>query len=166
MRSYLTAMCFFLTCITVLTVIAAPDVSAERIDCIINSSNPDPSLYTRIDNVTTQGHYSGGTIFHLFCSRNWDRSAGNVSFRFVDPGHVQDPDYNTFPNDEKLGREVVSCDYETGGTPGECSDDSDICAFTMSGDQNAHIADCDQDKLPPSTSYKGTLCWGWIGGLR
>ncbi|WP_263808062.1 LamG-like jellyroll fold domain-containing protein [Salinibacter sp.] len=28
----------------------------------------------------------------------------------------------------------------------------------MSGDRNAHIADCDQDKLPPSTDYDGTLC--------
>jgi hypothetical protein len=28
----------------------------------------------------------------------------------------------------------------------------------MSGGQNAHIADCDQNKLPPSTSYDGTLC--------
>ncbi|MCS3860473.1 hypothetical protein GGP86_000221 [Salinibacter ruber] len=28
----------------------------------------------------------------------------------------------------------------------------------MSGDQNAHIADCDQDKLPPDTDYDGTLC--------
>jgi hypothetical protein len=71
---------------------------------------------------------------------------------------VQEPDYNTFPNDEKLGREVVDCNYETNASPGECSDDSDICAFTMSGDQNAHIADCDQDKLPPSTNYQGTLC--------
>ncbi|MCS4039327.1 LamG domain-containing protein [Salinibacter ruber] len=76
----------------------------------------------------------------------------------IDPGYVQEPDYDTFPNDEKLGREVIDCNYETGGTPGQCGADGDICAFTMSGDQNAHIADCDQDKLPPSTSYKGTLC--------
>jgi hypothetical protein len=158
MRTRLTALLFFLIGVTALTIIATPDVAAERIDCVINQSNPDPSTYERIDNVSTQGHYSGATIFHLFCSKNWDRGEGNASFRFVDPGHVQEPDYDTFPNDEKLGREVIDCNYETGGTPGQCGADGDICAFTMSGDQNAHIADCDQDQLPSNTSYQGTLC--------
>ena len=158
MRTRLTALIFFLTGITAITIIAAPEVSAGRFDCVINESNPDTSKYSRVDNVTTQGHYSGGTIFHLFCSKAWDRGEGNASFRYVDPGHVQEPDYNTFPNDEKLGREVVNCNYEAGGTPGDCSNDTDICAFTMSNDQNAHVADCDQNSLPPSTDYNGTLC--------
>lgn len=158
MRTSLTALLFFLIATVALTIIAAPSASAERIGCFINENNTDPSRYERVDNVTTQGHYSGGTIFHLFCSKNWDHGTGNASYRFVDPGHVQEPSYNTFPNDAKLGRSVIDCEYEAGGTPGQCSENSDICAFTMSGDQNAHIADCDQNELPPSTSYKGTLC--------
>ena len=137
-----------------------PVVTAERIDCEIAQNNPDPDRYEAVDNVTLDGHYSGGTgIYALYCSKNWDDSSGNVSFRYATTGgdgqgEVQAPNYNSFAGEETFGR-GISCSFTSGSS---CGGAAEVCAFKMSSDDSAHIAECSDNTTPMNNNFDGRLC--------
>ena len=105
-RSVLTLVCFLF---------AASFVSAAA-NCTISTDNPDPTAFTAVENVSTQGHYGGGPLYALTCSTNWYYANGNVSFRYVSPnghgGHVAAPDGTTSPDEERFGR-AITCTSRT-----------------------------------------------------
>lgn len=131
-------------------------VIADRTDCVIDTSNPNVDKFDRVDNVTTQGHYSGGSVYSLYCAEAWlDERSGNVSFRYQDPGHVQNVSFNSFPNDQQLGNAVSQCKYRPSGG---CSRDAALCVFEMANGGNSHVAACNQNNTPMNNSFNGTLC--------
>lgn len=61
---------------------------------------------------------------------------------------------DTYPEEERFGR-GISCTYRTGS----CNQDTrEVCAFRMSSEDNAHIADCTNMTQPHINEYDGRLC--------